>query len=99
MTLHRERKISPKFSVTSSEGPLPATIGSLSVLQVLNINENKLSGCIPESIGYVRRLRALWLEENRMKESIPEALGLYGLRRVYLSSNKFLGVMPREVWI
>jgi len=83
-------------------GPIPASIGSLSNLVVLQLYYNGMSGPIPESLGNLKSLRYLNLYANELVGTIPNVLGnLPDLKKLELSSNRLSGSVPPSVcdWI
>eukprot|EP00242_Pyramimonas_sp_CCMP2087_P012930 CAMPEP_0198207104 /NCGR_PEP_ID=MMETSP1445-20131203/10581_1 /TAXON_ID=36898 /ORGANISM="Pyramimonas sp., Strain CCMP2087" /LENGTH=347 /DNA_ID=CAMNT_0043880013 /DNA_START=246 /DNA_END=1286 /DNA_ORIENTATION=- len=72
-------------------GTIPASVGAMTLLTVLNVHKNKLSGALPNSLGQcvdrllpgcldpaipgLSRLRTLQLNENDFNGTIPENLG------------------------
>ena len=45
-------------------GGIPAKLGDLSQLWILNFNDNRLAGGIPTELGNLTKLRSLWLNRN-----------------------------------
>lgn len=86
-------------------GPIPAELGNLTNLQVLDltgflyINEtNQLSGIIPSSLGNLSNLENLFLGDNQLSGSIPSQLGNLGkLKKLYLFSNHLGGSIPTQL--
>uniref|UniRef100_A0A7N0U6R8 Protein kinase domain-containing protein n=1 Tax=Kalanchoe fedtschenkoi TaxID=63787 RepID=A0A7N0U6R8_KALFE len=77
-------------------GPIPPdTIGRLSLLRVLSLRSNRLSGPVPADFGNLTRLRSLYLQDNLISGSFPE--GLTGLNRIDVSSNQFDGEIPASI--
>ena len=76
-------------------GELPAEIGDLSALRVLNLVGNKLSGPLPAEIGRLQALTKLDLSGNRFSGPIPEEVGhIWYLERLRLNGNEFSGYLP-----
>lgn len=77
---------------------IPTSIGSLSKLKGLYLNDNKLTGTIPAELGQLTRLENLHLDDNRLTGSIPTELmsltKLFGLR---LHHNYLTGSIPTEI--
>ncbi len=77
------------------QGPIPAELGDLSFLQILNLEGNLLSGSIPGELGNLRRLRYLNFGENLLNGPIPEgALALPALETLILHENRLSGSIP-----
>ncbi|KAL6987866.1 hypothetical protein U1Q18_013612 [Sarracenia purpurea var. burkii] len=84
------------FSSNSLEGEIPASIGDLRVLYVLNLSHNALTGQIPSSLGNLTQLGSLDLSSNRLSGSIPITLArLTFLSFLNLSYNQLVGNIPR----
>ncbi|KAL6987868.1 hypothetical protein U1Q18_013614 [Sarracenia purpurea var. burkii] len=83
------------FSSNSLEGEIPASIGDLRALYVLNLSHNALTGQIPSSLGNVTQLGSLDLSSNRLSGSIPITLArLTFLSFLNLSYNQLVGKIP-----
>ncbi|KAL8506444.1 hypothetical protein ACS0TY_017365 [Phlomoides rotata] len=79
-------------------GTIPAIIGKLSFLTVLNMTNNSIHGVIPPEIGNLRQLRSLDLSMNRLTDHIPESLGwLRNLESLSLSYNQLKGDIPTSL--
>ena len=51
-----------KWNSKSLQGSIPASIGNISSLQVLDLSNNVLKGKIPSSIGNLKNLKSLYVE-------------------------------------
>ena len=79
-------------------GTIPASLGSLTRLEYLDLFRNQLSGSIPSSLGSLTRLRQLNLDGNRLTGSIPRSLGdLTRLANLWLSGNELSGTIPESL--
>ncbi|WP_423925033.1 Ig-like domain-containing protein [Candidatus Palauibacter sp.] len=79
-------------------GPLPAQLGDLSHLGVLDLYGNFVSGPLPPEIGNATRLREIDLGRNQLAGSIPATLGsLVNLRVLNFESNRLSGPIPPEL--
>uniref|UniRef100_A0A2P2M9E5 non-specific serine/threonine protein kinase n=1 Tax=Rhizophora mucronata TaxID=61149 RepID=A0A2P2M9E5_RHIMU len=76
-------------------GSLPVSFSGLRNLRVLNLAFNKIGGGIPGSLLYCSNLEILNLASNGINGTIPWFVGRF--RGVYLSLNKLVGEMPREI--
>ena len=69
------------------QGSIPASLGKLTMLQVLNIDGNHLTGVFPATIAKLRRLRQLDLSNNNFF-AVPEQLAaMPSLRSLNLHGN------------
>ena len=87
-------------------GLIPAALGDLALLEVLNLGsrldstsqqwvENALTGPIPPALGRLTRLRRLFLHSNDLTGPILAALGsLANLEHLDLSRNALTGPVP-----
>ena len=79
-------------------GDIPADIGRLSELTVLNLADNLLTGSIPRSIVNLGRLMHLDLRNNRLTGILPSDMGrLKMLSRALLSGNLLNGPIPVSI--
>lgn len=95
ITVKNKKVVSISLLFNNIEGTLPATIGNLKNLKVLELSFNKLTGSIPVEIGHLESLEVLALNGNNLSGSIPSNIGnLKFLKDLHLSSNSFSGVLP-----
>ncbi|KAJ8751209.1 hypothetical protein K2173_016390 [Erythroxylum novogranatense] len=79
-------------------GDLPADIGRLHRLTVLNVADNMLSGQIPRSLTNLSSLMHLDLRNNRISGPLPPDFGrLPMLSRALLSRNYLSGPIPPSI--
>ncbi|KAJ9139705.1 hypothetical protein P3X46_030414 [Hevea brasiliensis] len=79
-------------------GDLPADIGRLQRLTVLNVADNLISGEIPRSLTNLSRLMHLDLRGNRISGPLPRNFGrLRMLSRALLSHNYISGSIPSSI--
>jgi predicted amidohydrolase YtcJ len=79
-------------------GTLPATLGNLGQLQVLDMAWNQLSGAIPSTLGNLANLVWLRFELNQLSGDIPATLGnLANLQTLYLGMNQLSGSIPASL--
>ncbi|XP_057797617.1 probable LRR receptor-like serine/threonine-protein kinase At5g45780 [Salvia miltiorrhiza] len=79
-------------------GTLSPSIGNLTHLRTMLLQNNQLSGNIPSEIGKLSELQTLDLSGNKFDGGIPGSLGLLArLSYLKLSKNKLSGQIPRDV--
>ncbi|XP_074266502.1 uncharacterized protein LOC141589777 [Silene latifolia] len=79
-------------------GKIPASLGRLTKLVVLNLNSNEFLGEIPSEIGQLQLLEQLSLSKNHLTGNVPKSISqLTNLRDVDLSGNILTGKIPAEV--
>ncbi len=79
-------------------GPIPASLGNLTQLNILSLSSNQLSGAIPVALGNLTYLRQVQLSSNQLSGTIPTVLGsLIHLIEVALSDNLLSGEIPPEL--
>ena len=82
----------------SFEVPIPASLGNLESLEVLDLSDNWFGGAIPASLGALPNLEILNLSDNALTWNIPGELGnLSNLRVLDLSGNQLFGKIPPEL--
>ena len=78
-------------------GKIPAKLGGLSNLEVLDLSVNKLGGGIPIELGGLSKLLELNLRDNELSGKIPPELGrLSNLELLELSQNSLSGQIPTQ---
>ena len=79
-------------------GTLPAELGNLPNLSILDVRNNRLSDPLPPELDNLRALKNLWRSSNRLVGSIPPELGdLVNLRCPYLEWNQLTGSIAPEL--
>ncbi|PKU73005.1 receptor-like protein 7 isoform X1 [Dendrobium catenatum] len=83
------------FSNNNFDGEIPASIGNLDSLYLLNLSRNALKGPIPRQLGYLTQLESLDLSENHLDGEIPmELTNLTFLSVLNLAYNNLVGTIP-----
>ncbi|XP_062028464.1 probable LRR receptor-like serine/threonine-protein kinase At3g47570 [Rosa rugosa] len=86
------------LSQNSLTGILPAEVGKLKNIKILDISNNNLTGGIPEIIGGCLILEFLYLQGNHFQGIIPSSLAaLRGLQYLDLSRNNLSGYIPKDL--
>jgi Leucine-rich repeat (LRR) protein len=76
-------------------GAIPASLGNMKYLQVLNLGHNQLNGTIPIEFSGLKSIGALDLSNNHVTGSIPPGLGgLNFLADFDVSNNNLSGPIP-----
>ncbi|URE29170.1 NSP-interacting kinase [Musa troglodytarum] len=76
-------------------GALSPSIGNLTNLEIVLLQNNNISGSIPPEIGKLFRLHTLDLSNNEFSGAIPTSLGnLRGLQYLRLNNNSLSGEFP-----
>ncbi|XP_059290301.1 probable LRR receptor-like serine/threonine-protein kinase At5g45780 isoform X2 [Lycium ferocissimum] len=90
--------VSLEMASMGLSGTLSPSIGNLTYLRTLLLQNNQLSGPIPAEIGKLSELLTLDLSGNQFDGEIPRALGrLIGLSYLRLSRNRLSGQIPKPV--
>ena len=93
------RVVALRLRYNNLSGELPAELGQLSALKILDLNRNSLSGSIPPALGDLERLERLSLGANQLSGEIPAELGqLARLRHLDLLALRGLsGSIPAKL--
>ncbi|KAL5726974.1 lysine--tRNA ligase [Ranunculus cassubicifolius] len=79
-------------------GPIPASLGNLSSLEVLSLGKNQFNGTIPTSLSALSALRELLFDSNELSGPIPARLGaLPRLNVMDFSLNNLSGLIPTSL--
>ncbi|MYI07236.1 MAG: hypothetical protein F4059_07980, partial [Gemmatimonadetes bacterium] len=84
------------LSDNNLDGQIPAAIGLLENVYILNLsNNNAVVGPIPPAIGRLRHLRDLNLRDTRVNGPVPSEMGsMTALRNLSLSYTNLSGPLP-----
>ncbi|KAH6765283.1 Leucine-rich repeat protein kinase family protein [Perilla frutescens var. frutescens] len=90
--------ISLEMASMGLSGTLSPSIGNLTHLRTMLLQNNRLSGNVPPEIGKLSDLQTLDLSGNQFNGRIPGSLGrLDRLSYLKLSKNKLSGQIPQDV--
>ena len=79
-------------------GAIPAELGDLINLKLLNLSGNRFTGGIPSELGSLDNLESLTLSSSELTGSIPSELSnLASLKGLSLSYNQLSGAIPAEL--
>ena len=77
------------------EGTVPAALGLLTELRVLDLGGNRLQGAVPPELSRLPNLRELRLDGNRLRGPLPPELeALAALETLRLGGNALEGCLP-----
>ncbi|CDP11686.1 unnamed protein product [Coffea canephora] len=94
-----QRVTALNLSSLEIRGALSISIGNLTFLEELILDNNFFHGTIPYSLGNLSNLRILSASDNVLEGRIPEELGkLSKLEFLKLSSNKLSGEVPLQLF-
>ncbi|GAB4043830.1 putative Ig domain-containing protein [Spirosoma litoris] len=86
------------FAKNNTSGTLPASLGNLTSLTAVFMQNANLSGSIPESLSALTQLKSLNLGSNKLTGTIPASLTvLSNLQTLLLGSNKLTGSIPANM--
>ncbi|KAL2473695.1 putative LRR receptor-like serine/threonine-protein kinase [Forsythia ovata] len=90
--------ISIEMASVGLSGTLSPSIGNLTHLRTMLLQNNQLSGAVPAEIGKLSELQTLDFSGNQFVGEIPSSLGfLTNLTYLRLSRNKLSGRIPKSV--
>ncbi|KAL6553084.1 histidine kinase osmosensor [Orobanche gracilis] len=79
-------------------GTLSPSIGNLTNLQIILLQNNKITGLIPSELGNLLKLQTLDLSNNSFHANIPSSLGhLKTLQYIKLNNNSLSGGIPMSL--
>lgn len=76
---------------------MPAELGDLENLTLLNVSRNKLKG-LPDSVGMLKRLRILDISRNEAIQKLPVTLGqAQSLKEINMEGLENLSYPPKDI--
>ncbi|MCB0278035.1 MAG: hypothetical protein KDD94_00930, partial [Calditrichaeota bacterium] len=99
VTMTGDRVTGLALPANNLDGTLPAEIGDLNELIVLDLRSNQLSGEIPAEIANLTKLITINLSDNNLTGSLPGQIGnLINIENVYLNTNSLDGTLPSSIY-
>ncbi|KAL9688041.1 hypothetical protein QQ045_032454 [Rhodiola kirilowii] len=90
--------VSLEMASMGLSGTLSPSVGNLSHLRTMLLQNNQLSGPVPIEIGKLSELKTLDLSGNQFVDDVPSSLGaLAHLSYLRLSRNKLSGQIPDSI--
>ncbi|CAM8898926.1 unnamed protein product [Rhodiola kirilowii] len=90
--------VSLEMASMGLSGTLSPSVGNLSYLRTMLLQNNQLSGPVPTEIGKLSELKTLDLSGNQFVDDVPSSLGaLAHLSYLRLSRNKLSGQIPDSI--
>ena len=98
VTIENDKVVGLSLLFNNIKGSLPASIGDLENLRVLELSFNSISGALPDTLGNLINLEVLAFNGNNIIGNIPSSLeNLTSLRQLHLSSNHLNGMIPESI--
>ena len=89
------RVVAIRLQANNLSGHIPAELGDLTALEILNLKENNLTGRIPEELANLEGLAFLNLRSNQLTGELPATLeNAASLQGLWLHDNNLSGPIP-----
>ncbi|XP_043695651.1 probable LRR receptor-like serine/threonine-protein kinase At3g47570 [Telopea speciosissima] len=96
---HQQRVISLALDGKGLGGNISPSIGNLTFLHFLSIENNSFHGKIPQEIGNLIRLQYISFYSNALEGELPTRLAnCTNLREIHFSYNNLVGKIPVELF-
>lgn len=93
--LHINTNVASNNVIFGFSGTIPASIGSLTGLTILNIYENLFTGTLPSEIGLLKNLQILDVAYTELNGFVPDSYGaLNDLEEFYMYGTSIEGSIP-----
>jgi hypothetical protein len=80
---------------TGVSGPIPASLGNLSLMYELTLSESQFEGSLPDSLQNLSNLTMAMFNDNGLTGTLPEWLGMLShLIELRVNDNDFSGSIP-----
>jgi len=98
VTVVNNKVVALELTHNNLTGELPASIGNLVNLRVLNLHNNTLKGHLPTTIGNLHTLKILNISLNTLQGNIPEEISnIQSLEYLYIFANDFTGTLAPTI--
>ncbi len=98
VTVINDKVVALQLTHNNLTGELPASIGDLVNLKVLNLHNNILKGKLPTSIGNLSTLKILNVSLNTLQGNVPEEISkIQSLEYLYIFANDFTGSLAPTI--
>lgn len=98
VTVINDKVVALQLTHNNLTGELPASIGDLRNLKVLNLHNNTLKGNLPVSVGNLSKLKILNISLNTFQGNVPEEISkIQSLEHLYIFANDFTGTLPTTI--
>ena len=95
VTVEGGRVVRVEWAREGFSGTIPAEIGELDALTVMDLWANEIGGVLPPEIGNLASLVDLLLNVNRIEGGVPSEVGnITSLSVLFLYNNSFSGSVP-----
>ncbi|KAJ8564921.1 hypothetical protein K7X08_001381 [Anisodus acutangulus] len=95
----RQRVVALALANMQLQGTISPSLGNLSFLRELNLENNLFHGGIPYGLGHLPRLRVIDIQNNQLQGSIPTSLFQHQrVQSITLAFNKLSGEMWKGAW-
>ncbi|CAI5487516.1 unnamed protein product [Closterium sp. Naga37s-1] len=81
------------------QGSIPATLGRLTSLTIIQLGGNKLTGSIPDSFSNLGNLQGFYLWQNQLNGSLDFLTHCYSLEQIAIQYNQFTGSIHSDIWM
>lgn len=79
-------------------GNIPESIGSLTNLETLRLDNNEIAGTIPTALGNLKNAQVFLLNDNYLGGAIPTEIGLTNGSKLNFANNALKGSIPTEIF-
>ena len=84
---------------TNIRGSIPSSVGLLTKLKYLNLDDNSISGRLPSELYTLSNLEAIDMNDNALTGPLESAVNLTNLVIVQLQNNQLTGNIPADSFV